>query len=76
MTTTTGNLILFRHNLVTRRKKPAKPAHTLTLASEAEAGGGGKEVAKQITVLGSRLADQEDPRVTIAYGYVYYLARY
>jgi hypothetical protein len=70
VTTQTGNLVLFRHNLVAKRKKPAKPNHTLSLATGAAAGGGGggKEVAQQVPVLASRLAEQEDPQVTFAYG--------
>ena len=65
VTTQTGNLVLFRHNVAAKRKKPAKPNQTLSLASE---GSGGKEVAHQMAVLGSRVADPEDPQVTFAYG--------
>ena len=65
VTTQTGNLVLFRHNVAAKRKKPAKPNQTLSLAS---GGSGGKEMAHQMAVLGSRVADPEDPQVTFAYG--------
>jgi hypothetical protein len=68
VTTVAGSLVVFRHNVLAKRKKPARPANTLTLAAEVGPGSGTKEVARPVPILASRITEPEDPQVTFVYG--------